>query len=144
MGSARIDFSAEFGGRDAATAVLPHFRALKAASRELFLDGFPFETLAFILRVDGEVNRYQLSGAGNLEIDKDGEYLSVDIGISSNDRDRIPDVISLAILSSVEKIKALKGTVFSDVDLTLLRACLLDLISRYKNELKKYKEVGSL
>jgi hypothetical protein len=136
MGSSRVDFSAQFGGQDAATSVLPHFKALKAASRELHLEGFPFPTLAFILRVDGEVHRYQLSGAGNLEIDKDGEYLSVDIGISHDDRDQIPDVISSALLSSVEQVKAVIEARPWNVDLTSLQKCLANLIVRYKNELK--------
>ena len=38
MTSSLIDFSAQFGGRNAAAAVLPHFKALKAASRELRLE----------------------------------------------------------------------------------------------------------
>ena len=130
-----IDFSAEFGGRDAAAAVLPHFKALKVAARGLHFEGFPFAKLAFILRVDGEVNRYRLSGAGNLEIDKDGEYLSVDIGISHDDRERIPDVISAAITSSVEQIKTVEGISSWDVDFQAMQRCLKDLIARYRNEL---------
>jgi hypothetical protein len=135
MSTSRIDFSAEFGGRDAATTVLPHFRALKAASKGICIEGFPFALLAFILRVDGEVSRYQFSGAGNLEIDKDGEYLSVDIGISLDDRDRIIDIISSAVLSSIELIKAVKGAKSWNVDFSSLQSCLLDLVIRYKNEL---------
>lgn len=87
MSSSIVDFSAQFGGQDAADAVLPHFKALKAAARGLHLEGFPFAKLAFILRVDGKVNSYGLSGAGYLEVDKDGEYISVDIGITQDDRD---------------------------------------------------------
>src|SRR5688572_22507805 len=97
MISSRVGFSAEFGVRDAAAAVLPHFKALKAASRGLDLTGFPFPQLAYILRVDGEVTRYQLSGAGNLEIDSDRQYLSIDIGIEHDDRERIYEVICAAI-----------------------------------------------
>ena len=137
MTSSLIDFSAEFGGRDAATVALPHFKALKAASRGLRVEGFPFAELAYILRVDGEISRYQLSGAGNLEIDSDGEYLSVDIGIKHDDRDRILEVVCRAILSSVEQIKTLKRTESWDVDFQSLQTCLSDLVVRYKNELPR-------
>ncbi|MDQ8152991.1 MAG: hypothetical protein P2975_08110 [Gemmatimonadota bacterium] len=136
MTSSLIDFSAQFGGRDAATAVLPHFRALKAASREMRLEGFPFPKLAYILRVDGEVNQYKLSGAGNLEIDSDRECLSVDIGIKQGDRDQVTKVICAAILSSVEQIKALKNAAAWKVDWTSLETCLSELIVIYTNELR--------
>lgn len=136
MPTSLIDFSAQFGGRDAATVVLPHFKALKAASRELPLEGFPFPKLAYILRVDGEVNQYGLSGAGNLEIDSDREYLSVDIGIKQGDRNQVDKVICTAILSSVEQIKALKHGKAWCVDWNSLETCLSDLIASYKNELR--------
>ena len=137
-----IDFSAEFGGRDAAAVVLPHFKALKAAARGLRLEGFPFAKLAFILRVDGEVNRYGLSGAGNLEIDTDGEYLSIDIGISHDDRERIPDVISAAIISSVEQIRTVENSSSWDVDFQAVQRCLVDLSARYEDGLIEGMEGG--
>jgi len=136
--SSRIEFSAQFGGRDAATAVLPYFKALKAASRNLCLRGFPFPKLAYILRVDGEVTQFQFSGARNLEIDSDREYLSVDIGIKKEDRDQIGNVISNAILSSAEQIKAFKKAQIWDVDSTALEMCLSDLIVRYQSELPSH------
>ena len=137
-----IDFSAEFGGRDAAAVVLPHFKALKAAARGLRLEGFPFAKLAFILRVDGEVNHYGLSGAGNLEIDTDGEYLSIDIGISHDDRERIPDVISAAIISSVEQIRTVENSSSWDVDFQAVQRCLVDLSARYEDGLIEGMEGG--
>jgi hypothetical protein len=130
-----IDFSAQYGGRDAAAAVMPHFKALKAASRHLHLEGFPFPKLAYILRVDGEISQYQHSEAGNIEIDSDKEYLSVDIGIEREDRDRIVNVICESILSSVELIEELAHHKTWEVDSNSLKMCLLDLIARYKNEL---------
>jgi hypothetical protein len=135
MSSSRVDFSAEFGGDDAAEAVLPHFRALKAASKELRLDGFSFPLLAFILRVDGEVKQYHLSGAGNLEIDRKGKYLSVDIGLGHNDRDRIPDVVTSAILSSIELIREETKAKSLKVNFASLEMCLLNLVAGYKNQL---------
>lgn len=135
MDSSGIDFSAQFGGRDAATAVLPHFKLLKTAARGLRLGGFPFAKLAFILRVDGEVTQYGLSGAGNLDVDNNGEYLSVDIGITCRDRDRICDLISSAIHSSTDQIKLIAESKFWDVDFQALQSCLTELITRYKCEL---------
>ena len=135
MMSTIIEFSAQFGGQDAATAALPHFKALKAASRELRLKGFPFPILSYILRVDGEVSRFQLSGAGYLKIDSRREYLSVDIGIEFDDRERIVDVISAAILSSVGLIKENKKVKRLEVDFSSLESCLSDLLVGYKKEL---------
>ena len=129
-----IDFSAQYGGRDAAASVMPHFKALKSASRDLHLEGFPFPKLAYILRVDGEICQYQLAGAGNIEIDSDKEYLSVDIGVEREDRVRIVKVICDAILSSVEQIDDLAHHKTWNVDSKSLKRCLLDLIVRYKNE----------
>ena len=101
-----IDFSAQFGGRDAADAVLPYFKALKAAARDLEFTGFPFPELAFILRVDGEVNQFGFSGTGEPDVDCDGEYLSIDIGVSIQDRKRIIQVIEAGIMNSPEIINA--------------------------------------
>lgn len=101
-----IDFSAEFGGQDAVDAVLPHFFALKAASKGIEFTGFPFPKLAFILRVDGQVCQYGFSGTGDPEIDPDGEYLSIDIGVTIQDRDNILRAIESGIMHSPEIITA--------------------------------------
>ncbi len=129
-----IDFSAQFGGRDAAAAVLPHFKSLKAAARGLPLEGFPFPKLAYILRVDGEVQRFGFSGARNLEIDSEAEYLSVDIGISQEDRGRIPDVISDAVMASIDTIGTAAATSSWNVDPGALQRSLVDLLARYQEE----------
>lgn len=102
----RIDFSAQFGGQDAADAVLKHFKALKAAAKGIELSGFPYPKLAFILRVDGEVSQYGFSGTGEPDVDRDGEYLSIDIGITIQDRKAIPQVIESGIMSSPQIIVA--------------------------------------
>ncbi len=99
-----IDFSAQFGGNDAAAAVLDHFKALKFAAKGLAIEGFPFPELTFILRVDGEVNQYGFSGLANIDVDRDGEYLSVDIGITERDRDDLENRIINALLASPETI----------------------------------------
>jgi hypothetical protein len=135
MSQSCVDFSAQFGGGDAATAVPPHFKALKAAARGLRLERFPFPKLAFILRVDGEVTLYGFSGAGNLDIDKGGDYLSVDIGINHDDRDRLVDVITSAIFSSGEQMKPVAEANSWIIDFEALQRCLVNLVARYKNEL---------
>lgn len=133
MKTSQIDFSAEFGGRDAAAAVLPHFKALKAASAGLRLEGFPFPLLAFILRVDGDVNQYHLSGVDNLQVAPKGDYLSLDIGIERHDREKVVDVIASALLASAGFIESTGSA--SGIDLVSLRACLAELVTRYKETL---------
>ncbi len=135
MTTSVIDFSAQFGGRDAAAAVLPHFKALKIASSELRLAGFPFAKLAYILRVDGEVNEYGISGAGNIEFDSNGDCLSIDIGIMYIDRDRILSVICDAIQSSIVQIVRLGKDRMWNVDANELTFCSMEIIARYRNEL---------
>lgn len=135
MTSSVIDFSAQFGGRDGAAAVLPHFKALKMASHGIQLAGFPLPKLAYILRVDGEINQYGLSGAGNLELDSKGDYLSIDIGIKHEDRSKIDKLICEAILLGAEQIKEIGPSIIGNVDFESLKICLLELIARYKKEL---------
>lgn len=84
-----IDISAQFGGKDAAQALLPHFKALKKAAKGKVLTDFPARDLTFILRVDGEVNAYESPGPCNVDVGKDGEYVSVDLVISVADRDKL-------------------------------------------------------
>ena len=105
-----IDVAAEFGGRDAAQAVPPHFRHLKAALKSIRFPGFPFRELAFILRVDGEINAFRQSGAGNVQFDKVG--VSVDIGITREDRagrgdSELAAFVAGAIMSSVGLLRGL-------------------------------------
>jgi hypothetical protein len=84
-----IDVSAQFGGRDAAQAVLPHFRALKKAAKGVAIPDFPSRKLAFILRVDGEVRQYGDSGPCNIDVDKNLEYVSMDIVVAIADREKL-------------------------------------------------------
>ena len=132
ISTATIDFSAEFGGRDAADAVLRHFKALKAASKGITLSGFPYPKLAFILRVDGSVNRYGFSGVGNPDIDKDGMYLSIDIGITEKDRKAITSLVNSAILDSLPIIDAaLRHRGIDEFDVDTLGPSLELLCMRY-------------
>lgn len=131
---AQIDFSAQFGGKIAAEIVLPHFRALKTAKQDLLLTGFPLPELAYILRVDGEITQFEFSGVGEINVDEDGEYLSVDIGITVDDRSRIVDVISQSMLLSIDAIMKDKRCIPLSIDVQSLRTCLEQLVRNYRNE----------
>jgi hypothetical protein len=135
-----LDVSSQFGGRDAAQAVLPHFRALKSALKGKLFQGFPFPQLAFVLRVDGEVNTYGLSGAGSIEFDKRGRYVSVDIGITRNDLEgRGPGEVSAfvagAIMSSVALLRGLGDARLAGVDWQALESALQAFTAAYRVEL---------
>jgi hypothetical protein len=127
--TATIDVSAQFGGRDAADAAMSHFKALKLAAKDIAVDSFPFPQLAFILRVDGNVNQYGFSGTGNPEIDRGEKYLSIDIGITKGDREDIPSRICSAILESPEIVaaairhKGIDGFQANDLTATLKILC---------------------
>ena len=129
-----IVISAQFGGRDAAALVLSHFKALKAASADIGIESFPYPQLGFILRVDGDVNQYGNSGVGNLDIDEDGKYLSVDIGVTKDDRVDIASCISSAILNSLPIISdAINKQGHSEFDAAkLLSGPLKLLCERYE------------
>jgi hypothetical protein len=83
--AAALGFSAQMGGGDADRAVSPHFNALKKACKGVSIAEFPFPQLAFILRVDGVVQQYGLSGPGAPAIDRKKRYFSVDIGLQVED-----------------------------------------------------------
>jgi hypothetical protein len=141
MVASKIDFSAQFGGVDAAASVLPHFKMLKKAAGGLRLQGFPYPKLAFILRVDGEINKFGFSGSGYPAIDKRGKYLSIDIGLQQSDRDRIDEAITEAILSSVDVVRS-KLRDSNDVDFQELEQCLVSLCVRYKEEIARSHEAN--
>lgn len=132
-----LDVSAQFGGRDAAQALLPHFQALKSALKGKFFGGFPFRQLAFILRVDGEVNAYDQSGPGNIQFGKEGRYVSVDIGITRDDQaGRGPADLSAfvagAIMSSVSLLRGLGDPRLESVDWGALEVALQEFSDAYK------------
>ena len=135
-----FDVSAQFGGPDAAQAVLPHFRALKSALKGKAFGGFPFPRLAFILRVDGKVSAYGQSGAGNIEFDKKGGYVSVDIGITRHDLGgggpaEVSAFVAGAIISSVSLLRGLGDARLKGVDWGALEIALQSFSAAYKAEL---------
>jgi len=136
MNEATIEISAQFGGRDAAAKVLPHFRALKAAGQGVVVPSFPFDKLGFILRVDGEVTSYGLSGAGNVDIDKKGEYVSIDIGIRRDDwsslsANELAEAIQQAIKTSTQLLKDVGGARLQRIDFEELEKSLSEFCRRY-------------
>ena len=108
-----IGFSAQFGGRDAADAVLPHFHALKAAACSIQIDSFPFPKLAFILRVDGSVQRYGRSGVEHVKVDRKGAFVSVDITVEEQHRDDLVAYITNAILDAPRSFSPRSRSVFA-------------------------------
>lgn len=137
MRQSHVGFSAQFGGRDAADAVKPHFFALKSAAAELPILGFPVPELAYILRVDGEVSTFEDAPGSTIEIDRNGKYIALDIVISLEDRHRLEDVFCHAILSSVDILNGKNLGLDRRINPELLRASLLELTERYRKEVQQ-------
>ncbi|MBF5042123.1 hypothetical protein FGE12_06930 [Aggregicoccus sp. 17bor-14] len=132
-----LEVSAQFGGRDAAQAVLPHFRALKSALEGKSFEGFPFPQLAFILRVDGEISSFDFSGAGSIDFDKKRRYVSVHIGITREDwTERRPVEVSAlvadAIMSSVDLLRGCGNARLRGVDWISLENALKAFSAAYR------------
>ena len=129
-----IDFSAQFGGRDAAAAILPHFRALKSAAKGLVVSDFPANELAFILRVEGEVSSYGQSGAENLDVQLP-TYVSVDIVISNKWRGKtdieIAKCIGRLLRESVDFLTKVKNSEIGTIDETNLEDAINRLSLAY-------------
>ncbi len=143
-----ILFSAQFGGRDASKSVLPEFWALKRAAHGIRIDGFPVSELSFILRVDGEVTVYEPSGSKHIDVDRNGEYISVDIGVRLADRARLqsgskPNPISEALLASVDLLRNSKKRKLREIDLDALLVAVQLLCERYEQEIEKSKSAPS-
>lgn len=139
-----FEFSAEFGGDDAADALLPHFRALKKAARETSLPAFPFPELSFILRVDGTVHAYGPSGLDHLDVDRKGKYVSVDISVTIADRDRLggagaPNAIVDGIINSVHVLKGSPHARLKGVDYAALNAALRALCDCYQRHVDAHQ-----
>lgn len=135
-----IEVSAQFGGRDAAAAVLPHFRALKSAAQGMVLDEFPFKKLGFILRVDGNVTSYGLAGAENVDVDERGEYVSADIGLKRDGWSSASVIVSsvqMAIIESVQLLRNLELPQFRRFDFGRLEGSLAELCSAYAIEVRE-------
>jgi hypothetical protein len=128
-----IDVSAQFGGRDAAQAVLPHFKALKKAAKGAAIPGFLARALTFILRVDGEVNTYGESGPCNINVDKNLEYVSVDLVVTIADREKLSGGFdSNPIVSGVlGSVPILAEHLLLPDDGASLRRSLLEFSTRY-------------
>lgn len=140
MGRANVtvfDVSAQFGGREAARAGLPHFHALKAAARGLTFSGLPLPVLAFMLRIDGEVSVYGPLGPSNVAFDDSGHFVSVDIGVSQAQQAHLaPPVLAAqiaeAICSSVGLLRDALGRRGEAVDWPSLERAVKGFAEAYR------------
>ncbi|MBL4674514.1 MAG: hypothetical protein JKX81_19790 [Arenicella sp.] len=133
----RIGFSADFGGRDAAAKMLPHFKGLKLAAKGLELKAFPYPELAFILRVDGEISSFGTSGIENMDIDRDGDYISLDIVITKENQESMASIFNTFKLAFLDSIPTLENEINkqknSALDIVELEARLTELYEKYTN-----------
>ncbi len=132
-----LDVSAQFGGRDAAQAVLPHFKALRAASGGGGIRAFPVRKLAFVLRVDGDISKYGLSGAGNVDVDVGGKYISIDIGCTLDDRSNLEERIATAVADAPAVLQSSGNALAREIDFAGLTEDLAAFLERYQASLPK-------
>lgn len=130
-----IDVSAEFGGGPA-DELLPHFWGLKAECRNVSLPEFPFPELAFILRVDGSISSFGLSGPGFVSVDRRGRWVSVDIGIPSAEHARgdrhVAAFVAAALPAAVDVLQAARRKALAKVDWVTVREVLRGLGLAYQ------------
>jgi len=139
----QIGFSAQFGGRDAADLVLPHFSALKAAAVDVNLPEFPYPELAYILRVDGEVSQYGFSGTGEPEFDQKRAYLGIELGVTLEDRGDVSAAICAGILHSPEIMNlAIRSQDIYGFDANSLNPSLKLLCKAYVEIVRSEPQVG--
>jgi hypothetical protein len=131
-----ISFSGQFGGRGASGKILPYFWGLKLAAEGVEFEGFPFPELAFILRVDGEVSQFGDSGPNNLKMDRNGEYLSVDLGLTLVDQDNIEAALVRGLEATPEAIKVFefKRKRRWRIDHQRLQAAISVLVARFLSQ----------
>lgn len=131
---AAIDISAQFGGLDAGE-LLPHFQALKAECQNFSIPDFPFPELAFILRVDGNISSFGLSGPGFVKFDRKGQWVSVDIGIPSTERQQgdrvVAAFIATALPAAVDVMQAARRKALAKVEWEAVRQALQALGHAY-------------
>lgn len=101
-----ITFSAQMGCKQSSEEALPYFWGLKEAAKEIDISGFPFPELAYILRVDGNIWAFGVSGPNNFKLDRKGQYLSIDLGVTIDDRKRLPTVLAESLLVSIDALHA--------------------------------------
>lgn len=136
-----IEIAAQVGGPAADKRFLLHFQALKVASRDLLLCGFPFKKFGLIFRVDGEVRSYNLAGPGNVVIARrKGDSVSVDIGIGRDalaleNINKLPDVICHAIADVPNVLRKQAQPSLRSIDLAELEKSLGTLCRRYMETL---------
>ena len=134
-----IIVAAQFGGIDGAQVIIPHHSALKRSFEGRPFDGFPFPILDFILRVDGQLQSFHPSGAGNLKFSKKRQSVSVDIVITNADwmgrsTSEISAFVASAIMSSVDLLREKGGRRLAGTNWDSLRAVLQEFSAAYREE----------
>ena len=137
MSTSVIEFGSQIEGPDAARVVLPYIYALRRASSKMNLRGFAFKKLSFLLRVDGEFGSFGISGLDKISIGRNHRYLSVDIGVSVEDRERIAEVLTDAILDTPQYLQNQKRCRKYEIDFAELESCLGSLCDLFKQEIKQ-------
>jgi len=127
----KIDFSAQFGGSKSAEIALPYFRSLKKACSGLVLNNFPLPELAFILRVDGDIHKFEFSGIAYPKLDNKKKYVSFDIGISTKDIPIIEDFLKRVLINSTAYIAAFLQAKKYDIDITNLELTINELCKKF-------------
>ena len=136
MAGSQITFSGQFGGPDVGTLGRSRWLGLKAAARDVELRGFPFPRLAFILRIDGSIQRFGSRGVDNLAISRQKEYLSVDIVIPLEDHERIDDAIVNAMKATPEFLRTHSKCQRIEIDYDELEITINSICEAFRAKMK--------
>ena len=120
----KIEFAAEFGGKDARSEVYPFFRSLKKTEGSFHFDSFSsLDKVTFILRVDGSVKSYTPSTVDHIIYYMKENEISIDLHIGDSQKKNIHDkewnkLVEMLMLESdaiFNTKENLKGIYFSDL-----------------------------
>lgn len=130
MPDSSIQFSAQCGGPDADTAITPIWSSLNALAKEFQLRGLTVKKLDFTLRVDGKVSEYNVSDpVDNFKVNKRQGYVSVDIGIKVEDRERAVEKIVQCMLASPDYIRSRPSAKSLKIDYEQLSSSIREFCS---------------
>lgn len=136
--NAKIDVSAQFGG-GRSNELVPHYTGLKEECVNFSLVDFPFPELSFILRVDGSLAKFGLSGPGFVSFARKGDWVSVDIGVPEAVHEQgerqLAEFIAAALLAAVDVLRVARRKVMAMVDWDAVRDVLHALGEAYKQRM---------
>jgi hypothetical protein len=99
-----IDCSAQMGGKDVDAVLQPHFHAFKMAFAYggAVLPCIQIERLAFVVRADGAVQKFNFEGCENVDLNRKKKYISIDVGVPiSRWQDRSDAEIAAYLIDSM-------------------------------------------